>query len=185
MSLESSSTAPVASLYSRFPITSTWEFTLQGGEVVKGQVYCTDPVSSIVVLQDPTVNDIRMVSVSSIQQSKLIQEATKSQLDPAPTEIPHTKKILEEREKRAIKLAQESLRHLNPKASPKGQMIFDRLLKACNEVVWTKNESIIVLQSIQVDPPYEQENCKLLKGGSAQGSLERVQKIVAAVNASQ
>ena len=63
-------------------------------------------------------------------------------------------------------------------------MIFDRLLKACNEVVW-KNESIIVLQSIQVDPPYEQENCKLLKGGSAQGSLERVQKIVAAVNASQ
>ena len=70
------------------------------------------------------------------------------------------------------------------KASPKGQMIFDRLWKACNEVVW-KNESIIVLQSIQVDPPYEQENCKLLKGGSAQGSLERVQKIVAAVHASQ
>jgi hypothetical protein len=90
---------------------------LQGGEVVKGQVYCTDPVSSIVVLQDPTVNDIRMVSVSSIQQSKLIQEATKSQFDPTPTEIPHTKKILEEREKRAIKLAQESLRHLNPKVS--------------------------------------------------------------------
>lgn len=184
MALESSSTAAVASLYSRFPITSTWEFTLQGGEVVKGQVYCTDPVSSIVVLQDPTVNDIRMVSVSSIQQSKLIQEATKSQLDPTPTEIPHTKKILEEREKRAIKLAQESLKHLNPKASPKGQMIFDRLWKACNEVVW-KNESIIVLQSIQVDPPYQQENCKLLKGGAAQGSLERVQKIVAAVTASQ
>lgn len=66
-------------------------------------------------------------------------------------------------------------------ASPKGQMIFDRLLKACNEVVW-KNESIIVLQTIQVDPPYEQENCKLLKGGSAQGSLDRVQKIVAAAS---
>ena len=67
-------------------------------------------------------------------------------------------------------------------ASPKGQMIFDRLLKACNEVVW-KNESIIVLHTIQVDPPYEQENCKLLKGGSAQqGSLDRVQKIVAAAS---
>jgi hypothetical protein len=60
-------------------------------------------------------------------------------------------------------------------------MIFHRLLKACNEVVW-KNESIIVLQSIQVDPPYEQENCKLLKAGSAQGSLDRVQKIVAAAS---
>lgn len=117
MASESSSTVGGTSLYSRFPITSTWEFTLQGGEIVKGQVYCTDPISSIVVLQDPALNDIRMVSVSSIQESKLIQEATKSQLEPTPTEIPHTKKMLEEREKRAIKLAQESLRHLNPKVS--------------------------------------------------------------------
>ena len=61
-------------------------------------------------------------------------------------------------------------------------MIFDRLLKACNEVVW-KEESIIVLNSIRVDPPYREENCKLLKAGSAQGSLNRVQKIVAAANA--
>jgi hypothetical protein len=66
-------------------------------------------------------------------------------------------------------------------ASPKGQVVFDRLLKACNEVVW-KGESIIVLKQIQVDPPYAQENCKLLQAGSAQagGSLDRVQKIVAA-----
>jgi hypothetical protein len=69
-------------------------------------------------------------------------------------------------------------------ASPKGQVVFDRLLKACNEVVW-KGESIIVLKQIQVDPPYAQENCKILQAGSAQpaqagGSLDRVQKIVAA-----
>mmetsp|Transcript_98347 Transcript_98347/g.275370 ORF Transcript_98347/g.275370 Transcript_98347/m.275370 type:complete len:185 (+) Transcript_98347:243-797(+) len=181
MATESSSTTGAASLHSRYPITSSWELTLHGGEVVKGQVYCTDPTASIVVLQDPTVNDIRMVSVASIQESKRIQEATKSQAELTATEISHTKKALEEREKRAIKLAQESLRHLNPKASAKGQMIFDRLLKACNEVVW-KNESIIVLHTIQVDPPYEQENCKLLKGVSAQGSLDRVQKIVAAAS---
>jgi hypothetical protein len=60
-------------------------------------------------------------------------------------------------------------------------MVFDRLLKACNEVVW-KGESIIVLNQIQVDPPYSQENCKLLQAGSAQGSLDRVQKIVAAAS---
>lgn len=104
-------------------------------------------------------------------------------------------------------MAQESIRHLNPKvgcnalldrdtlvvdhsahlfllqASVKGQMIFDRLLKACNEVVWT-GESIVVLQSIQVDPPYGQDSCKILKAGSAQGSLDRVQKIVASVASS-
>mmetsp|Transcript_93182 Transcript_93182/g.269136 ORF Transcript_93182/g.269136 Transcript_93182/m.269136 type:complete len:177 (+) Transcript_93182:219-749(+) len=168
------------SLYSKYPMSSAWELTLKDGEVVKGQVYCTDPVAGIVVLQE--ASDIRMVSVSSIQESKRTKEAAKEQ-EPTPTEISHTKKILEEREKRAIKLAQESLRHLNAKATPKGQMIFDRLLKACNEVTW-KGEAIVVLHSIQVDPPYDQENCKLLKGSSAQGSLERVQKIVASVNAS-
>lgn len=64
-------------------------------------------------------------------------------------------------------------------ASTKGQAVFDRLLKACKDVSW-KGESIIVLDSIQVDPPYAQENCKLLQGGSGKGSLERVQKIVSA-----
>lgn len=60
-------------------------------------------------------------------------------------------------------------------------MVFDRLLKACNEVVWM-DDSIIVLNSIQVDQPYREDNCKLLKAGSAQGSLDRVRKIVAAAN---
>jgi protein LSM12 len=68
-------------------------------------------------------------------------------------------------------------------ASPKGQFVFDRLLKACNEVVW-KDESIIVLNTIQVDPPYSQEDCKLLQPGSGQGSLDRVQKIVSSLGGS-
>lgn len=67
------------------------------------------------------------------------------------------------------------------KADPKGQLVFDRLLKACNEVVW-KNESIIVLNEIKVDPPYTQDDCKLLQSTTGkQGSLERVQKIVSSV----
>ena len=67
--------------------------------------------------------------------------------------------------------------------------MFDRLLKACNEVVW-KGESIQVLNQIQVDPPYAPENCRIIvnsKNKSSAGalensSLERVKKIVAASN---
>ena len=69
-----------------------------------------------------------------------------------------------------------------------GQIVFDRLLKACNEVVW-KGESIIVLDTIKVDPPYKQDDCKLLRSavaGSGQsklkGSLDRVQKIVSSIH---
>jgi hypothetical protein len=62
--------------------------------------------------------------------------------------------------------------------------VFDRLLKACNEVVW-RGESIIVLNQIRVNPPYGKEDCKLLSstGGATgalhEGSLDRVKKIVA------
>jgi protein LSM12 len=73
------------------------------------------------------------------------------------------------------------------KASPRGQACFDRLLKACNEVVW-KDESILVLNQIQVDPPYTAESCTIIQRNSSKktledGSLERVRKIVAAETA--
>mmetsp|Transcript_132275 Transcript_132275/g.197059 ORF Transcript_132275/g.197059 Transcript_132275/m.197059 type:complete len:195 (-) Transcript_132275:68-652(-) len=168
------------SLHARYPIKSTWEFILHNGETVKGEVYCTDPLADIVVLHDQ-LGEVRMVSVSAIKESNQLQEAA---TEPIPSSnVTHVKKILEEREKRAIRLAQESLRHLNPKASPKGQAVFDRLLKACNEVVW-KGESIIVMNQIQVDPPYSQETCKLLPASASQagGSLDRVQKIVVAAS---
>ena len=91
-------------------------------------------------------------------------------------------------------------------ASPTGQKIFDKLLKACNEVVW-KGESRVVLKEIRVDPPYTAENCVLIRGGGGGGggsgggnggsgsaaggggsggldehSLERVKKIVSAAS---
>jgi hypothetical protein len=59
------------------------------------------------------------------------------------------------------------------------------LLKACGVVVW-KEESIVVLTQIQVDPPYSSENCKIVqrKGNNAleDASLDRVKKIVAAAS---
>lgn len=107
--------AGVTKLHNQFPVTSSWELKLENGEVVKGQIYCTDPVANIVVLQDPVLNEIRMVSVVSIQESKQVKEASAKDMEPVHADMSHTKKVLEEREKRAIKKAQESLRHLNPK----------------------------------------------------------------------
>jgi hypothetical protein len=73
--------------------------------------------------------------------------------------------------------------YLKIQATPEGQAVFDRLLKACGVVVW-KEESILVLNQIQVDAPYSSEHCKIVqrKGNNAleDASLERVKKIVAA-----
>lgn len=66
-------------------------------------------------------------------------------------------------------------------ATPAGQKIFDKLLKACNEVVWD-GQSILVLNHIRVDPPYTPNECHLIdrSGGLDEHSLERVKKIVGA-----
>jgi hypothetical protein len=74
-------------------------------------------------------------------------------------------------------------RALDYQATAEGQAVFDRLLKACAVVVW-KEESIMVLNQIQVDPPYSPESCKIIqrKGSNPleDGSLDRVKMIVAA-----
>jgi len=86
------------------------------------------------------------------------------------------RKDLEDRERRAIKLAIESFGHINQTATPEGQQVFDRLVKACNEVVW-KGESIVVLNQVRVDPPYRSEDCKVIDNAMG-GNLERVKRIV-------
>lgn len=95
-----------------------------------------------------------------------------------------SRRALEERERRALKLAEESLSHINRKASPAGQAVFDRLLKACNEVSW-RGTSIVVLHQIRVDPPYGADDCRLIGEAESEaaarlheGSLDRVKKIV-------
>ncbi len=70
------------------------------------------------------------------------------------------------------------------KTTPKGQIVFDKLLKACNEAIWIQGDAILVLGQVQVDPPYGPEQCKIVASGKKSlddGSLERIKKIVAAV----
>jgi hypothetical protein len=179
------------SLSDSYPANSILELTLiPNGEVVKGLVYCTDEISNSIVLKKSLnyttlTSDIRIINASCIKTKKIIAAqaptdavAGESSLEVAMPLPNVTKKSIEEREKRAIMLAQEALKHINQKASTEGQAVFDRLLKACNEVKWF-GESIIVLSNIKVDPPYHSDNCKLLKSSvKNEESLTRVKRIV-------
>lgn len=101
-------------LYVKYPISSQWEFLLKNGQSVKGEVYCTDAVSDLVIIQD-SENDIRMISVSMIDTASRDEANEDTTIEPKKVEAVHAKKALDEREKRAIRMAQESLKHLNPK----------------------------------------------------------------------
>lgn len=111
----------------RYPVNSTWEFTLPNDETVTGTVYCTDEVSQTVVIQKSLVHttlafEVRMVQAASIKKEKLITSSTENSTNSSDsslsTPLPVVqKKVLEERERRGIKLAEEGFRHINENVS--------------------------------------------------------------------
>ena len=187
------------------------ELTLTDSTTVKGLIYCTDDISQSIVIQRSLVHttlssEIIVVHADSVKEKKSIElpdKADNNNEEEGGTSSEDniqkygvanlaevrgkvmnvSRRALEEREKRALRLAEEGFSHVNQKATPQGQKIFDKLLKACNEVSW-QGESILVLNHIRVDPPYTPEHCTLVdrSGGLDEHSLERVKKIVGVAN---
>lgn len=118
-------------LFLQYPVNSILELTLApGDETVRGLCYCTDDVSNSVVLKKSLVHttlasEIRIINADSIKSKKVIMvqapaataedgEAAEELALPLPNV---SKKALEEREKKAIRLAEESFSHINEKVS--------------------------------------------------------------------
>lgn len=135
---------PVNSLW-ELTLTSVEGSVATGGETVAGRVYCTDEISQMVVLQRGLVHttlamEIRMVNVAHIVSARPLNDedspttdsssvgggstnaatTATAQLTPpvAPLSQPLPriqKKTLEDRERRALRLAEESFKHINQK----------------------------------------------------------------------
>jgi hypothetical protein len=116
----------MANLAERFPVNTLWELTLVDGsggndEVVEGRIYTTDELSQSVVVTKPLVHttlsvDVRIIHAPYIKEAKQIENNGNAVNDLATTPLPKiNKKQLEEREKKAIRLAQEGFRHINQK----------------------------------------------------------------------
>jgi len=121
-----------APLYQAYPVNSIVELTLAPNrEVVSGLVYCTDEISNTVVLKKSQVHttltsEIRIVHVASILEKKIVMDqapasnastgdSTETAVELAMPLPNVSKKVVEDRERRALKLAEESLRHINQK----------------------------------------------------------------------
>jgi len=108
----------MATLSERFPLNSVLELTVKGqDETIKGVVYCTDEVSQMVVLKKALAHttlasEIFMISASNVTNQQVIGEAGEEE---QVTIRQVNKKALEQQEKKAIRLAEEALQHINQK----------------------------------------------------------------------
>lgn len=118
-------------LETRFPVNTSWELVLKSQETVQGRIYCTDEMSQTIVLQTDLTHtvlatEIRMIHATHIVQAMQQKKSdTKDNEHPLSTPLPKIqKKVLEEREKKSLKMVEESLRHINEKVRQFGIQLF-------------------------------------------------------------
>ena len=124
-------------LATTYPVNTLMELKLSPGThsstTIRGLIYCTDEISNVIVLKKSagvhtTVSsEITVVNASCVLKKKTISSDDKDDatlrelagvgnLDELKLPLPNvSRKALEEREKRAIRLAEESFSHINQK----------------------------------------------------------------------
>lgn len=129
---------PLAATY---PVNTLMELKLKPfGDTIRGLVYCTDEFSNSIVLKKALTHttlssEVTIVNASSVLERKAIEYAKGEgggtmteddarklagvdDLDELKLPLPNVaKKVLEERERRAIRLAEESFSHINQRVS--------------------------------------------------------------------
>lgn len=147
--------------------------TLASGQVVEGVVHIYDDDLKTLVL---AVQEERGQSFTVIRTKSAELEIT----PPAngPTKLPGPAVNMEEilrRERKAIQMRQKEAEKIGPPGtSQKIQALFDELDKIMGQQIEWRGESIVVMDNIVVQKPYEVINCT---GGSGP-ALTRVKKIL-------
>jgi hypothetical protein len=109
-------------LYETFPVNSVVELTLKDvDEKVVGVVYCTDEVSQTVVIKKALTHttlasEIFVVQANAVTNFQVIEEEASEEEKVPVGNV--SKKALEQQEKKAIRLAEEALQHINQKVCP-------------------------------------------------------------------
>jgi hypothetical protein len=125
------------SLSTQYPTNTLMELTLADSTTVKGLIYCTDEISQSIVVQRSLVHttlssEIIVVHASSVKESKSIEMnhvgegssedniqkygvANVQEIMNQKLNMNVSRRALEERERRALRLAEESFSHVNQK----------------------------------------------------------------------
>lgn len=116
---------PLSTIY---PINTLMELTLNNNEsqVTTGTIYCTDEVSNTIVLKKSLVHttlssEITVINAAVVTGRRIISaEEQQDEVGESSKEVvlPNvSRRMVEERERRAVKLMEESFRHVNQQVS--------------------------------------------------------------------
>ena len=127
----SASTLPLSSIY---PINTHMELTLKNtNDKIQGTIYCTDEISNTIVLKTSLIHttlssQITVINADVVMDRRRVEgddesgegggaEGAAAQQQGTEVLPNVSRRMVEERERRAIKLMEESFSHVNQKVS--------------------------------------------------------------------
>lgn len=120
--MAAATTQPLSSIY---PVNSLMELTLNNdsNETTQGTIYCTDEVSNTIVLKKSLLHttlssEITVINAAVVTGRRIITDQDESAKSEDKMLLPSvSRRMVEERERRAIRLMEESFSHVNQQVS--------------------------------------------------------------------
>lgn len=152
------------------------------GNTVQGKVIAYDQQTKMLALRSVTptksgIYDYSMVNVSWCSNLEIIEE---------PNEPPETLsnlniQKLERRKKININNKIKEINSLGKDVTPLAQHLYFTILKTLNEVEWD-DKNIVVMNSVVINPPYNEASCYGRSEKSNSQAIDHVKKIVKKFN---
>eukprot|EP00904_Undaria_pinnatifida_P004365 jgi/Undpi1/1392/HiC_scaffold_11.g04784.m1 len=134
------------------------------GQIQEGVVYTHDAITNTITIKQDIAN-------TKTHSAVMVFNRAHVEIDVVPgadvvddyVALPNiSDRELERKEKKALHEAARAWAQINRAASNEGQAIFDLFTKTL-ECDWS-GQSIIILSSVRIDPPYTARECRSLDG---------------------
>ncbi|CAM9198551.1 unnamed protein product [Choristocarpus tenellus] len=135
------------------------------GDAQEGVVYTLDSATNTLTIKQEIPHTTTHCSILVFNRSFIEVDAIggdEGGIDPDVALPSVSEQDLERKEARAVKDAAKAWAQINGNASKAGQTLFDAFAKTL-ECEWDR-ESIVVLGSVKINPPYQPSSCSSLDG---------------------
>ncbi|CAR29336.1 hypothetical protein ZYGR_0AD00160 [Zygosaccharomyces rouxii] len=150
--------------------------------VTEGKVYSFNSSNNTLTLQTSKKvqqpQSFKVIKCSFIKNLEVIGERPstnlfkKQPIKPAYVHVDRVNQLLQEKMKESAKKNELSGKGV----SSEGQFLFDMAYKTVSDTRWV-DKNIVVLDSVEIFPPYKPENIKLINGSKAE-AVTMVQRIL-------
>eukprot|EP00753_Platysulcus_tardus_P009346 PLAT2000.1.p1 GENE.PLAT2000.1~~PLAT2000.1.p1 ORF type:complete len:203 (+),score=44.39 PLAT2000.1:58-609(+) len=155
--------------------------TTSTGDVVEGEIYCYDPVTDTIALQQKAAHTTLKSAFHLIrtQHVKAMEVLALGSGDALPRSLPPVRmEDVEALEAEALRAEAERRLHLGVGVTKEAQQLYDAINKTM-PCAWD-GRAIVVLSVVYIHEPYVADSCELVEGGDER-TLARVKRVVSAI----